>query len=106
MFVPADLGESARRSASRYRALRIVADRSEARARAWPALSALWPPDLSHVSRAGEIRLEFSRSGDARDAPSGHRADHRSAAFRLAGLAWRFSESGMAEVVPGLCPRL
>src|SRR5207249_1751775 len=91
--------QSARRSASRLGALRIVGDGSEARARAGAAVLAIRAADLSRVSGAEAIRLFVSRSGDARDAAAGDRADRRSAALRPARLAGEFSEPGLAEAL-------
>src|SRR2546422_540240 len=87
VLLPANRGRGPRRSASRYRPLRIVADGPEAGARAGAALSALRATDLSNLRRPGPIQLERAGPGDGRDAAAGDHADHRSVSFRPARLA-------------------
>src|SRR5205823_29185 len=78
----------------------------ETGARAGPALPPLRPADLSHFPGAGEVRLELSRPDHVRDAPARHRADHRPAAFRPAGLAEGFPEPRMARALRRVRARL
>src|SRR3954451_24720343 len=96
MLLPADLRQPARRPAARHRPLRAVADRPEARARAGPALPALRAAAVPDLPRAKPIRLVAARPDYARDAPPGHRADHRPVSLRPARLARRFPEPGLA----------